>query len=215
MQLTIKQKDLKAVSLAMAVKDIRYYLMGVYIETNGAETRIVATDGHRLHAIVEDNGGILSDVVSFTMPLDMVKKCVSAKAHKQDKCPSIYIAYDPASGKIEAKLPDGSSIVYQATDGKFPDYTRIIPRDIPETPVAAVFNPDYVADAVKGYALFMEYSGKTPPTLGLRPNGSSCGFLSANGFTAVVMPMRGELSPNPDVRLTMPLQSPVKLQAVA
>jgi DNA polymerase III sliding clamp (beta) subunit (PCNA family) len=31
----VLQKDLKAVSLAMAVKDIRYYLQGVLFESNG------------------------------------------------------------------------------------------------------------------------------------------------------------------------------------
>lgn len=216
MDLSIKQKDLRAVSLAMAdKKELRYYLQGVYVETNGEETRLVATNGHRLHAAIDELNGLIHDPVSFIIPADMVKRCLAVKALKHDNCPTIHLSYDPANGKIEARLVDGSSILCQALDGRFPDYTRIIPRDIPETPVAAVFNPEYVADAVKGYSYFMEYSGKTPPTLGLRPNGNSCGFLSANGFTAVVMPMRGELSPNPDVRLTMPLRSPVKLEAVA
>lgn len=215
MHLEIEQKNLKAVSLAMAVKDIRYYLQGVLIESNGLETRLVATDGHRLHAVIQESDQPMREPESFIMPLDMVKKCVSAKAPKQDRSPLVLIDYDPKSGKVEARLPDGSSIVYQATDGRFPDYTRIIPRDIPETPEAAVFNPEYVADAVKGYCLFAEHSGKTPPSIGLRPNGSACGFLSAGGFTAIIMPMRAELSPNPDIRLTMPLQSPAKLEAVA
>lgn len=215
MKISIKQTDLKAVSLAMSQKDIRYYLMGVNIEHNGQETRLVATDGHRLHAVVIENGGeTLVDPVSFIMPLDLVKKCVSAKANRQDREPRIEIDYD--QGRITATLPDGSQVSQMATDGRFPDYTRRIPRSESITaPEAAHFNPEYVADAIKGYAIFMGLSGKNTPSLGLNPQGSRAGFLSANGFTAVVMPMRGELSGNPDVRLSMPIKSPVKLQAVA
>lgn len=215
MQFSITQKDLKAVSLAMATKDIRYYLMGVNLEHNGKQTRLIATDGHRLHAIINDHeGATLCEPVSFIMPLDMVKKCLAAKAPRQDKEPTIWITYD--QGKIEARLPDGALITQFAVDGRFPDYARIIPRSESITaPEAAHFNPDYVSDAIKGYALFMGLSGKVPPSLGLNPQGNRAAFLSANGFTAIVMPMRGELSTSPDLRLHEPIASPVKLQAVA
>ena len=63
----VLQKDLKAISLAMAVKDIRYYLQGVLFESNGAFTRLVATDGHRLHMVqTEDATKGIEAPVSFT-----------------------------------------------------------------------------------------------------------------------------------------------------
>ena len=80
MHFDINQKDLRAVSLAMAVKDIRYYLQGVYIEANGAETRLIATDGHRLHMVIQEESGPVVEPVTFIMPADMVKKCLTAKA---------------------------------------------------------------------------------------------------------------------------------------
>ena len=215
MQFSITQKDLKAVSLAMAKKDLRYYLMGVNLEHNGKQTRLVATDGHRLHAIVNDNeaGGALCEPVQFTMPLDMVKKCLAAKAPMRSIEALITIDYN--DGEIKAKLPDGSLITQFAVDGRFPDYQRIIPRhDAITEPEAAHFNPEYVADAIQGLKIRLRIE-KGLSSLGLNPQGNRAAFLSHDGFTAIVMPMRGELSPKPDLRLYEPMQSPVKLQAVA
>lgn len=217
----IKQKDLKAVAIAMAVKDIRYYLQGVYVESNGAMTRIVATDGHRLHIVqTEDKERPVSPIVSFIMPSDLVKHCLKVKGPRQDKEPRIFLDYSE-SGKIEARLPDGSSIVASATDGKFPDYLRIV-RDVhllktnnEGEPLAQVFNQAYVFDATEALKIYLEHKGSTPPAIGLRPRGSSVGVLACGEFLALIMPMRGELSPLPNPSFGEPLQAPQPLQAVA
>lgn len=213
----IRQKDLRAVALAMAVKDIRYYLQGVLIEANGAVTRIVATDGHRLHMVQIENAGAVSDPVAFIMPSDMVKHCLKVKAPRGDSNPLICLDYDP-SGKIEAKLPDGSSILASATDGTFPDYGRIV-RDaclpMEGEPVAQVFNQSYVSDASDALSIYLEHKGKTPPAIGLRPRGPSVAVLACHEFLALIMPMRGELSSGPCASFGEPLQAPAKLQAVA
>jgi DNA polymerase-3 subunit beta len=201
----INQKDLKAVSHAMATNDIRYYLNGVFIEHNGAETRLVTTDGHRMHMVIQENEGLVVAPIEFIMPADMVKKCITAKASRQDKAPKVIITYE--NGKISARLPDGSEIVQFATDGKFPDYRRIIPQLDGSAPEIAVFNNDYVADAIKGFCDYAEIKGKTKPSIGLRPRGNSSGVLCVDNYLAVVMPMRGEISPMPAPKFSQPLQS--------
>jgi len=210
----IRQKDLKAVALAMAVKDLRYYLQGVLIEGNGAVTRIVATDGHRLHIVQIENAGAVSEPVAFIMPSDMVKHCLKVKAPRGDSNPLICLDYESVGGKIEARLPDGSSIVASAIDGKFPDYGRIV-RDaclpMEGEPVAQVFNQSYVSDATDALAIYLEHKGKTPPAIGLRPRGSSVAVLACHEFLALIMPMRGELSPGPCASFGEPLQAPVNL----
>ena len=217
----IKQKDLKAVALAMAVKDLRYYLQGVHVESNGATTRIVATDGHRLHIVqTEDKERLVSPIVSFIMPFDFVKHCIKVKGPRGDNEPRIMLDYSE-TGKIEARLPDGSSIVASATDGKFPDFLRIV-RDAyaakaesDDQPLAQVFNQSYVSDAADALAIYLEHKSKTPPAIGLRPRGSSVGVLACGEFLALVMPMRGELSPLPNPSFGEPMQAPQPLQAVA
>ena len=48
MKITIDRNALKAVSRFAAIKDIRYYLQGVLIESTPLQTRLAATDGHTL-----------------------------------------------------------------------------------------------------------------------------------------------------------------------
>lgn len=217
----IRQKDLKAVALAMAVKDLRYYLQGVLIEFNRAQTRIVATDGHRLHMIQIEGSGMACQPVSFIMPADLVKHCIKVKGPRGIVDPIITLSYESVGGKIEARLPDGSSIVASAIDGKFPDYGRIV-RDVyalkPDNdgePLAQVYNQSYVSDAAEALAIYLEHKGSTPPAIGLRPRGTSCGVLACNEFLAMIMPMRGELSPLPRPSFGEPMQAPEPLQAVA
>lgn len=214
----IRQKDLKAVALAMAVKDLRYYLQGVLIEFNRAQTRIVATDGHRLHIIQTEGSSMVCQPISFIMPADLVKHCIKVKGPRGIVDPIITLSYESVEGKIEARLPDGSSIVASAIDGKFPDYARIV-RDgctpMEGEPIAQVFNQAYVSDAMEALAIYLEHRGSTPPAFGLRPRGTACGVLASGDFLAMIMPMRGELSGLPRPSFGEPMQAPEPLQAVA
>lgn len=199
---TIQQKNLKAVSHAMAIGDRRYWLNGVLIEFNGAENRLVATDGHRLHMVIEDLTGLVTEPVGFIMPADMVKTCIKAKGHSGE----INLTYD--AGKIEARLPDGSSIISMAIDGKFPDYARVIPAESTLNPEPAVFQPSYLVDADKGLRDFLELKKSQTPSVGITPRGNSTAVLSVTGFTAIVMPIRAELTTCADLRMTQPIAKP-------
>lgn len=191
---SIRQKDLKAVAHAMATKDVRYYLCGVLIETNAAETRIVATDGHRLHAVQhigQDNKAI-QEPTSFIMPLDMVKACIKAKVPKRQSCPKIYLYVD--GSQIEAALPDGSSIKNTAIDGKFPDYCRILSMPLDSfTNEAAAYNPHYLVDADQGLRDYLEISKTVNHALAIAQRGNAVGILASAGFVAAIMPMRSEM----------------------
>lgn len=210
--ITIAQKDLKAVSLAMAKNDIRYYLKGVYIEFNRAETRIVATDGHRLHMVrTVDSSAIVTEPVTFIIPSDMVKHCLKAKTARHDKNPQITLHF--SNGKVEAILPDGSTFAAPALDGTFPDYRRIIQQCVSGKSdiEAAVYNPRYVLDAMDALEIYADHEAGT----GLRQLGSSVGVLTWGDFLAMVIPMRTEASPMPCPSLAKPLQSPAALPVSA
>lgn len=207
--INIEMKNLRAVALAMAVKDIRYYLCGVLVEYNGAETRLVATDGHRLHAVIVENSGIVTEPVSFIMPSDFVKACLKVKAPRHDKAPVIVLNY--FAGKIEARLPDGMSFSGMALDGRFPDYTRVCPIASETGIEAAHYKPEYILDA---YRALKDYTqAKDYPAIGMRQKGNSCGYVTHDGFTALIMPMRVDTCGGPDYRLTKPIEAPAKLQS--
>lgn len=209
----IFQKDLKAVAHAMADRDIRYYLNGVLVECNGHQTRLVATDGHRLHAVVQETTAPIVDPVSFIVPADMVKLCIKAKQPRGTKEDAvIYLTFN--AGKIEARLPDGTTIMGASVDGKFPDYGRLIPRGkIEQSP--AVVQPEYALDACKGLRDFLSYSSSKPCPVGLAYRGTDAAILSHGGFTALVMPYRADVTESADMRLSSPLEAPQHLRAVA
>lgn len=186
---TINQNHLKAVARAMATKDIRYYLNGVLVEFNGAELRLVATDGHRLHGVRVELGGLVVDPVSFIVPAAMVQRMIKAKAPRGSSRATVELYFDPETKRIEAALPDGSSILDTAIDGVFPDYRRLFDFDVNE-PALAHYNPQYLLDLELS---MLDYLGKPKTSASgyaITQRGESLGVVSFDGFFAGVMPIR-------------------------
>lgn len=197
----INQTQLQAVAKAMAVKDVRYYLNGVFVEHNGIETRLTATDGHRMHSIrMRDESAELVQPVSFIMPAAMVKTLCSAKfARWQKKEFELnFTAGDaPGKGNITAKLPDGTVAIASEIDDHFPDYRRIIPAKV--SGEHATFEAQYLLDAqeavklldnnTKWAATFPRFNGEGPAVLEhiVRDGGG-------NMFIAVIMPTHVKIS---------------------
>ena len=82
MQFVIHRNALKAVSRFQAVKDIRYYLNGTFIEWNAMQTRMVATDGHTLIVHRSDARDENQGEGSVIIPDTMVKTMLSWKPEK-------------------------------------------------------------------------------------------------------------------------------------
>lgn len=210
--ITVPQSAIKAVSFSMAVKDIRYYLNGMLLQHNGQETRLVATDGHRLHAgIVKHKGGkLLPSIVQAIIPDALVKTMLKAKAGKYVP-KEIIITIE--GDNIKADLFDDTSASAKAIDGKFPDYSRVIPEKASGD--AAQFNPAYLADAEAGAQAWVDMKNFNPT---FNHNGDSSGFLAVDGFVAVVMPRRangGMDAPDPEFRREMAVAAPVAVSATA
>lgn len=214
--ITIYQKDLKAVSLAMSLKDVRYYLCGVLIESNGPETRLVATDGHRLHAVqhkTQDNCPT-SELVSFIVPADMVKTCLKAKHPNRNATPEITFYLEGAL--ITAILPDRTTITAPRVEGKFPDYCRVLNFPFESfTNEAACYNAAYLADADQALRDYLEITKKQNHGLGICQRGSASGVLASGGFVAVIMPLRAEPTKGYPVGLASPLVGVEPLRSVA
>lgn len=199
MQIQIPQKAFLAVSLAMSVKDIRSYICGVMLEHNGEETRLVATDGHRMHAvIVTHENALTSEPFQIILPAAMVKTICKAKMPRGGY-DTITITVDaPKAGfddtgkaivvqpaKASALLPDGTETVASLIDGKFPDYMRVIPDGFSNE--VGQYNPELVADALKGAGYWLE-SKAWQYCADFIPGGrTNSGGVSVPGFVAVVM----------------------------
>ena len=139
---------LSFVSHAQAVKDVRFYLLGTYLEFTGNDClHIVATDGHRM-AVVELKAphGFASNKTRFIVPSDAVAKILSL--HKKTPGALRFSAGDKGALVVEA---DSGSASFAVIDGTFPDWRRVLPAGEP-TAGPGHWNPAYVADVAKAAA---------------------------------------------------------------
>lgn len=204
--LKVKISDIRAVSFAMAKKDLRFVLNGMLVETNGADVRLVCCDGHRLHGVMISNeDGLIGDVVQYIVPDTLVNTILKAKLSRKAD-PMVTLTFD--NGKVSALLPDGTESVASLVDGKFPDYCRVIPAAF--SGEFAHYNQSYVLDAQKALGA---YCGNEYATNFIHNGNSAAGGLSYGSFICVVMPMRGEKSENPSSAWNSPMQSAEKLAA--
>jgi DNA polymerase-3 subunit beta len=120
----LEQKALRRllalVQYAMAQQDIRYYLNGLLMVVEEGSLKLVATDGHRLAYAALKIGGELprQEVI---VPRKTVLELTKLLADSDDPV-NIELSGTQAAfsfGTIE--------LVSKLIDGKFPDYTRVIP----------------------------------------------------------------------------------------
>ena len=116
---------------AMAQQDVRYYLNGTLLETNGQALRAVATDGHRLSwCEVPLEGGKARELLQIILP----RKGVLELLRLLDGEGEIEIAIGTNHVRVQiGEVRFTSKLI----DGKFPEYSRVIPADPPRIMTAA------------------------------------------------------------------------------
>jgi DNA polymerase-3 subunit beta len=114
------RRVLGLVQYAMAQQDIRYYLNGLLMVVDGGELKLVATDGHRLaFASIELEAGLPRQeaIIPRKTVLELSKLLADTDDEVRIELSSSQAAF--AFGAID--------LVSKLIDGKFPDYTRVIP----------------------------------------------------------------------------------------
>ncbi len=121
---SLSQKALRRllglVQYAMAQQDIRYYLNGLLMVVEEGQLKLVATDGHRLAYASTALGGSMprQEVIVPRKTVIELSKLLA----ESDEEVNVEVAATQAAfrfGTIE--------LVSKLIDGKFPDYTRVIP----------------------------------------------------------------------------------------
>lgn len=194
--MNIPRNALKAVSLAMANRDVRFYLIGMLIQCSGRTVRLVATDGPRLHMIdLPQEVPCPPLVEGAIIPRALIEWTLKNSKPGQ----SVQVTTDGATVTIAA---GGASMSGTAIDGVYPDYDRVLPRGIPTGEVTQ-FQPHYVSDA---YEAVKELAGKGEPLFPtLRHSGLSGATVAYGRFLAVIMPLRVTMGCEPDARLFAPV----------
>jgi DNA polymerase-3 subunit beta len=121
---TVSQKALRRVlglvQYAMAQQDIRYYLNGLLMVAEDKQLKLVATDGHRLA------------YASLKLPADLPRQEVIVPRKTVLELSKLLGDVDDEV-KVELSAAQAAfsfgtiELVSKLVDGKFPDYTRVIP----------------------------------------------------------------------------------------
>jgi DNA polymerase-3 subunit beta len=110
----------KQVEYAMAQQDIRYYLNGLLFEVNGNRLNLVGTDGHRLSftsAELPQSFEKQEMILPRKTVLELIKLLEDSDEH---------VIIESASNQVNFAF-SGIRLISKVIDGKFPDYTRVIP----------------------------------------------------------------------------------------
>jgi DNA polymerase-3 subunit beta len=136
MELNVKY--LKAAAIVASKEDVRYYLKGVAVQAGDKGAFIVATDGHRALAFRQTSEAQAS--VNIIIPADIIAGIKSSKYDERAELTQ----ESENRWRIDYC---GTSIVFSPIDGTFPDWRRIVPKEI--SGETAQFNPAYVGDFAK------------------------------------------------------------------
>jgi DNA polymerase-3 subunit beta len=115
---------------AMAQQDVRYYLNGTLLETNGKQLRAVATDGHRLSLaeaeLMEATSGSYQVILPRKGVLEL-QRVLSGDGELELTIGTNHIRAQIGDIRFTSKL----------IDGKFPEYGRVIPANSPRVMTAS------------------------------------------------------------------------------
>lgn len=130
--LSLAQADLRRLldktHFSMAQQDVRYYLNGMLLETDGKMLRTVATDGHRL-ALCEMDLPTKSAAQQVIIPRKGVLELQRLLGTEGNVDMTI------GSNHIRAQIGD-VRFTSKLIDGRFPEYGRVIPAAPPKMVVA-------------------------------------------------------------------------------
>lgn len=116
----IIKETIRKTIFAVSTDDLRPAMMGVYFQIGTEESKIVATDGHRLVKVVRKDLTAPA-AVNFIVPEKALNLVV--KSLEGDSC-MIYVTRDHVQFKA-----NNTSIISRLINEVYPNYEAVIPRD--------------------------------------------------------------------------------------
>ena len=128
-QFSVPQELLKSliglVQYAMAQQDIRYYLNGLLMIVEEGQLKLIATDGHRLAFAAKEVGDKSLPRQEVILPRKTVLELAKLLSDNDDP-----VMIELSASQACFKFGD-VRLVSKLVDGKFPDYTRVVPQNQP------------------------------------------------------------------------------------
>ena len=139
MQVTIPLNHLAAALEFSAVKDVRYYLNGVYVDPRAGN--LVATDGHAAYIGRPGSVTLDGDGDGFIISNAHCAEIISAGKAAKAKAVTLDVVGDSITVAGLRVAP------FSVLDGGFPDWRRVYPAEL--SGEAASYNPEYLMRGVK------------------------------------------------------------------
>ena len=182
----INRNTLKAVSRFSATKDVRYYLNGVYVQASPSETRLSATNGHILavHTTAHDGENVNGGFTDLIIPADTVSAILKIKPASK-YLETVTLSQDNGTWKAEFA---GMSVAFIPIDGKFPDYTRVIPREL--SGVVGQYQPELLSRCQDALG---DLNGKKADRfIEVKHNGTGAAIvdMGMDNMIVIIMPFR-------------------------
>ena len=125
-KMAMPQKALRELLLlvqySMAQQDIRYYLNGLLLVLDGGQVKVVATDGHRLSYAARPQGE-QAEKREVILPRKAVQELGKQLGEADDP-----VTIEIYAGQVRFSFGP-VVLTSKIIDGKFPDYTRVIPAN--------------------------------------------------------------------------------------
>ena len=193
----IDPKLIKAAILFTSTEQTRYYLRGVYFEKRFDTLRMVATDGHRLFAAIQEIEPHDPDFHCI-LPSHDLKKAYTGVNSKVATIPAEFHGYSKIGIDEEksraCKTATINNVTCTAIDGTYPDFTRVLPSlEACTKAETSQFNAKYVGDLEKAARAL----GKKGADINIQHAGASpalVGFGGRQDVMALIMPMRNEIN---------------------
>lgn len=191
-EMTIPVNALRAALTHAADKDVRYYLVGVYVDTSRG--KIVTTDGHRLFIC----DGPRADCAPFILPRADVERVLKTLPSEYGRgkpmaCAELPATVQATDGKVWVTIEGvgGAKFTFPAVDGTFPDYARVIPQTVRDASFS-VLDWEYTHAACEAIAIYRDVpKSKTKACqVGIWTAGDSVALVTDGqpGAMALIMP---------------------------
>jgi len=123
----VLKKAMEKTLYAMALQDVRYYLNGLLLDLDGALLRTVSSDGHRLAVYEELLEGMDVEPRQVIVPRKGVMELYRLLGDQDDP---VTLGIAPNNIRVQMGAVSFSA---KLIEGRFPDFRRVMPRDITKT----------------------------------------------------------------------------------
>lgn len=136
---TVMHRALSACIPCISTEETRYYLNGVYLHQVDGMACLVTTDGHRLAKYQTAEAWPFSGQIIHTSTVKLLQRLLQPGGNGQIIAMAAPDQSNSAEPSLAPKQPanrvefrgDGWRLVSKTIDGRYPDYTRVIPQEEP------------------------------------------------------------------------------------